>query len=501
MSISYLQDGEAYTADNLNRPMMQLEALINGLQSQLDQIGGKSFLLTEDLPVDSSNPVAVGNLVYMGADGKVRPALAVWNADADESGIVMPADSAYVYGIVVFLDIDAGTADIMTGGTISRSSEVASGLMPTGQSLDANGLWYLSDTNPGKVMKASSGKPYLRIPVINVGSSSITMTGAVPYCGYHIHKEFTIGPTAAWTESSGVYTYSGSAIADLTFFNWKDATFLIDGVADYEGAYSLDESGGTVVAKATVNPNGKTVQIYTAVPDSHEQPVVRGIRTVGAGRLHASSENGLVTIGVDGWESDEPAPGYRDRAISKLTDDGNYEMTKVVSALVGDDTLTVQEGADGKWSISAMGGPFLRPATVSLENSTITTSNGALYYVFPGSRVSGILGSINLPSPPSGWKWNVYPFVTSAYSAVSLTATLVFCPNSGFGTAGNAPSAVPGSLTVATTSTTGTETQKSSSSWEVTAGGSAWLRLASSGTNAADMNILSFGLWIEAVEV
>ena len=500
MQISYLKDGEAYTADNLNRPLLQLEAMIDEVKNQLNQMEGKSYLLTEGLPVDPDDPPVVGDLVYMGTDGKVRPALAVWNADADASGIVTPSDKAYVYGIVVDRNLSLGTADVMTGGSVTRSSEIAAGLVPSGQQLDQGGLWYLSDENPGKVCKASSGRPYLRIPVINVCGSVVTMTGAVPASGYHVHKVFTVGPSASWEESSGVYSYSGSSVADLSFFNWKDATFMVDGVEDYGGVFSLDEEDGSVVVKATSNPNGKTVQIYTAVPVSHDQPVVRGIRAIGSGRLHASSENGLVTIGVDGWEAEEPVPGYRDRAVSKLTDDGNFELTKVVSSLVGDGTVTVREGSNGQWIVSSAGGPFIRPVTTSLENATIATNNGALYYVFPRSRVSAVLGSVNIPAPPEGWKWVAYPFVTSAYSAVSLTATLVFSPTLDFDVTGGSPSQLPGSKNVTTTSSTGTVTGKASDGWEITAGGSAWLRVASSGLNSSDMNILSFGLWLEAVE-
>ena len=501
MNISYLRDGEAYTADNLNRPMMQLETLINGLQSQLDQIEGKSYLLSEGVPMDQTSPVAVGNVVYMGTDGKVRKALAVWNASADQSGILTPADSAFVYGIVIAVNTDAGTADVMTGGSVTRTSEIASGMAPDGVTLSGNGIWYLSDQYPGKICKPSGGKPYLRIPVVNSDSARFTMVGATPAYGYHVHKVFTIGPAVNWTESGGVYTYSGSAIADLTFFNWTDATFTVDGVQDYEGVFSLEESNGAVVVKATSNPNGKTVLIYTAVPVSHEEPIVRGIKAVGSGRLYASSENGLVTIGVDGWETEEPTPGYRDRAISKMTPDGGYEMTKVVSSLVGDETVSVREGTDGKWVISAMGGPFLRPVTTSLQNSTITTSNGALYYVFPKSRASSVMGSINIPAPPEGWKWKAYPFVTKAYSSISLTASLVFSPNLDFNVSGSAPSAVSPTQSLSVAASGGVMTGKAANGWTLTTGGSSWLTLTSQGSNASDMNILSFGLWLEAVEV
>ena len=498
--ISYLQNGEPNSADILNRPVRQLAEKVAQLEAELAAITGRSSLVTEGVPYDAASPVSVGNLVYMGSDGLIRPALSVWSANADAGGVVVPADSAYVYGMVVSVDADSATASVATGGTVDRTSALISGLLPEGTLSVSDGLWYLSDTVPGKVMLPTGGRPYMRTPVVCLGSGGIRLTGAVPYSGYHMHKCFTIGPDATWTESDGSYTYSGEAVADLTFFNWKDATFIVDGVEDYAGVFGLEENNGSVVVVASSDPFGKTVRIYTAVPDSHAEPVVRGIRFVGSGRAYASSQDGLVTIGIDGWEGQAPDPGYSDRAVSGLTADGGYTMTKVVSRLKGDATVTVKEGSGGQWTISAVGGPFLKPVTTNLENATIASSNGALYYVFPKSRVSAVMGSISVPAPPEGCKWKASPFVTAAASTVAVTATLVFHADTDFGSAGAMPSAVSGSLAVSATAGTGTMTQKSSDSWEITSGGDAWLRLASSGSNAADMNILSFGLWLEVVE-
>lgn len=502
MNIDLYKTGEELSSTVLNRPLQQLVNAVNSLQAQLALATGGETLVSKNVPYDQSGGVSVGSLVYTGADGLLRKAKAVWRADADYNGAILPDDSAYVTGIVTSIDAGSGLATVMTKGRIADMSSLVS-VFGT-NSAPYVGTWMLSDTTPGTVMRETSGRPYLKIPVLTVDSmGGITLTGAVPYAGYHIHKTFTVPSTETWTEDDGVYSYTGAAVSDLTYFNWMDATFTVDGVFDYQGNLSLEEDGvGGVVVLSNTDMNGHTVGISIAVPDSHAEPVVRGIRTIGSGRLTASSLNGLVTIGVDGWDGEEPAPGYRDRAVSRLTDNGGFEMTKVVSRLVGDSSVTVTEGLNGEWAVTTSGGPFMKPVTVSLENTTVTSSGNILYYVFPYSRASAILGTINIPDPPEGWTWNAVPFIDAARSTVTVSASLMFLPNADFDDSVTIPSTAesPSSISVSVAAGTASVTGKADSGWSLSSGGTAWLKLSSDGSSASDMNILSFGLWLEAVQ-
>ena len=318
MEIDLIQQNEELTSTNLNRPLSQLLSLVNSLQTQVSQISAGATLVSRNVPYDTTAGIALGNLVYTGADGLLRKAKAVWRANADYNGAILPDDSAYVTGLVTSLNSGDGTATVVTRGRVENGvSLYHTNLFGTGITSYV-GTWMLSDTTPGRVMRETDGTPYLKIPVITVDSSgAIVLTGAVPYAGYHIHKAFTIPSNASWTASSGIYTYSGSAISDLAYFNWMDATILVDGIEDYQGNYQLEQVGGSTVVRSSVDPSGHVVQIFVAVPDSHSEPVVRGIRIIGTGRTNASSLNGLVTIGFDGWDGEEPPAGYRDRAVSR----------------------------------------------------------------------------------------------------------------------------------------------------------------------------------------
>ena len=91
--------------------------------------------------------------------------------------------------------------------------------------------------------------------------------------------------------------------------------------------------------------------------------------------------------------------------------------------------------------------------------------------------------------------------MTAAYGSVNLSATMMFSPDLDFGEKGNAPSSMDGSLPIAVSTQFGVVSGKSDNGWAITSGGIAWLRLASSGSAVSDMNILSFGLWLEIEEI
>lgn len=500
MDISLYQDPESLNAEVLNRPLIQLITELENLKTQVELISSGSNTYTLNVPYDEDSNVALGKLVYIGSDGLVRPAKAIWKASADRNGIILADDSAYVAGFVSAINTGAKTATIITRGSIPSTvvSQYA-GTLFNSVSGPWTGTWYLSPEVPGTVMRDADDL-YMKIPVVKVDSiGNLYLTGAQPFTGYHIHKAFTIPVGSTWTNGANGYTYSGTAINDLVFFNWTDATIFIDGAIDYSHIITLSESGSSVVVSSSQDMTNHTVGIYIAIPDAHAQPVVRGIRSIGSSRLTLSSTNGLVEIGIDGWNGQEPEPGYRDRAVSTLLENGGYAMTKVVSHLTSDETISVTEGANGEWAITSNGGSYIRPTVVQSNNSTTTALDNVLYYVFPYSRTSSFTGTIHIPAPPTGWHWIAYPFAMAAQGALDVDASLMWAANSTPGTETSIPSAAsPASINIAATVSTGRMNVVADDGWELSSGGDAWLTLEADGSSAADMRMLSFGIYLEA---
>ena len=500
MDLTLYNNNEELNADVLNRPLLQLLSEVNSLAQQVALATSGNNLYTTGVPYDLTSGVIPGMLVYIGDDGLARPALAVWDSTTRSNGVILAHPSAYVVGLVMSVDSGAGTANVVTRGCIPAAQMAGlTQVLFNGQT--GQGTWYLSQEIKGVVVRDSDGL-YLKLPVIKVDvSGNVYLTGAQPFTGYHIHKTFTVPPTATWTQSGSSWVYSGNALDDLTFFNWTDATMSIDGVYDYSGKLSLSLNGDSVILSASEDMSGKTVGVFIAIPDAHAQPVVRGIRGKGSSRLTITGSNGLYEIGVDSWDGNEPAPTYRDRAVSALTDNGGYSMTKVVSRIVPDGSIIATEGDNGVWAIGAANGPWIRPTTVSLENATITTSDDILYYIFPYSRASAIIGKLDIPAPPDGWHWIAKPFVQAALSTVNVTASIKFANTIDPDDDGGDPEALtPASVGISADGTNGRGVGLGSSGWEISEGGDAWLKLSASGAASQDMSMISFGLYMELEE-
>ena len=175
-------------------------------------------------------------------------------------------------------------------------------------------------------------------------------------------------------------------------------------------------------------------------------------------------------------------------------------MTKVVSHLVGDDTVTVTEGANGEWAITAKGGSYIKPVTVQSQNTTVTAVNNVLYYVFPYSRSSSFTGTLSIPAPPTGWHWEASPFVEAISSTVAVTASIMWAAQTESGVAASAPVSISPSISLSVASSTGRKIGVATDAWELSTGGDAWLTLSSDGSSSADMRMISFGLYLQAVQ-
>jgi hypothetical protein len=176
-------------------------------------------------------------------------------------------------------------------------------------------------------------------------------------------------------------------------------------------------------------------------------------------------------------------------------------MTKVVSHLVGDDTVTVTEGANGEWAITAKGGSYIKPVVVQSQNTTVTAIDNVLYYVFPYSRSSSFTGTLSIPAPPTGWHWEASPFVQAISSTVAVNASIRWAAQTGNGESATLPNLVtPSSISLSVASGNGRKVGIATDAWELSTGGDAWLTLSSDGSSSADMRMISFGLYLQAVQ-
>ena len=201
--------------------MLQLATQLESLATQVTLVTAGNNTYTANVPYDPDSSLAIGMLAYIGSDGLVRPAKAIWQANADTNGIILANDSAYVAGFVSDMDTGAKTATLITRGSIPASFiSTYGGVLFNGVSTPWTGSWYLSPTDEGTVERDNDGL-YMKIPAIKVDAiGNVYLTGAQPFTGYHIHKTFTIPAGSTWTSESDYYVYTGSALNDLAFFNW-----------------------------------------------------------------------------------------------------------------------------------------------------------------------------------------------------------------------------------------------------------------------------------------
>ena len=453
-------DDEELTAAVLNRPITQLRDAIDAANASLATITSHQTVLRKG--VVCNPPVPAGTVVYMDSYGVAKPALAQWSAANGDQGEALPAESAYPLGVLV--DVEEGL--VVTGGVLDADYV---GDLFGGDATPEPGVCYLSDTVAGAVTLTRTAMG-VRVAVVD-STNTITLVNFNAPAGYHVHKKFEVATDTGWTQDTdeGIWTYTGDAIDDLIAFGVTDATILqVEGqLLTLSDKFSLVRAtDGSVSLTANADPSSTdAVYIYTTLPFTPEQPVVRAISS-GSPRLRATAMNGVVKLSLDP-DAEPPVEAASAKAVSTLLPNGGYGITPVVSSISIDGSgSVVPNPTTGAYAISVgyAENHILSPDIVSLDGVTVTYLNDQLIYVFPVGRTSKVVGSFSVKAPPAGKQWGLYPYVEVAGvtgSSSEFTITPLFSGAPAFDTE-TAMAAAAAPLTETLTVSAATDKRKGS---------------------------------------
>lgn len=453
LNIQTYTDDEELTAEILNRPLGQLKDAVESLIADVGSITAQQTDYRKG--VVCSAEVSVGMVVYIDSYGIAQPAIARWGDVNGEQGESLPASSAYPLGV---LSNEDGT--VVTSGVLDDEITITALF---NDATPAPGVYYLSDSVPGTVTLTPT---FMRVRVAVVDSTStVTLVSFNPPAGYHVHKRFTVATDTGWTQDTGegIWTYTGDAIDDLIAFGVTDATLLQveGGFLTISDKFSLVmATDGSITLTANADPSlTEAVYIYTTLPFTSEQPVVRAISSASP-RLSATAVNGVVTLSLDP-DAEAPVEEASATAVSELLPNGGYKTTPVVSSISVDGAgSVVPNSTTGACAISVgySENHILSPDVVSLDGVTVTYVSDQLMYIFPVGRTSKVVGSFSVNAPPAGKQWGLYPYVEVAGvtgSSSDFTITPLFSGAPVFNTeTAMAVAATPLTLTIAAATNT-----------------------------------------------
>ncbi|MCK9328137.1 MAG: hypothetical protein M0P69_21755, partial [Bacteroidales bacterium] len=120
LNISYYKDGEARTTPTMNRPLQQLAAAVESLQSVSGAQGASGRVVAYGVPVYGAE---VGDVVYLDG-GVAKRAVAQWSTVPGDGGRVSLAASARPVGLIIA--VNGSSADILVKGLCSDTGVIDS---------------------------------------------------------------------------------------------------------------------------------------------------------------------------------------------------------------------------------------------------------------------------------------------------------------------------------------------------------------------------------------
>lgn len=411
MNIVRFKDGDRLDADALNAPIVQIEKAINSLELAQDKITNHSYLTYNNAVCRPD--VAVGDVVYYDKEGFISKALSVYSSSFADKGGLLAMDSAYPIGIVS--DKVGTQVTVITNGIIPSSLNLLQYI--TSEDNPA-GDYYLSSTDAGKVSKNQGAVPVKVLTISSDNTISINITQ--PPTNYHKHtyihltgwekvtdKDVTLAPegfSPVWKYVGGTPEELARALYILSNFG-TTYVFVKDGRITLDGVFAVTDN--TILCNTYAVGD---VYLFANLPCVADQPVVRAIKSSNP-RLSVTSDQGVVTIDMDGYTVDDTLENSA-TAVSNIKNDGTLQKTPVVSNIVTDNTITAQRMANGVISLSTYGTTrTVYPDMVSLDLALTTVVNNRILYVLPAGISSGVLGRISLPAPPPGLEYEITPFI------------------------------------------------------------------------------------------
>jgi len=427
LTLNYYTDDTARTTANMNAPLEQLAAAIDGLTGTVTGLSTTGCLKVVDVAFAAG--VQQGMAVYLNA-GVATPALARWSTSYGPQGEPLPAVSSKVIGIVS--EVRGSVADIVVAGNITDAATIIAtcGVNPSA------GDYYLSQDVAGTLVTAATpaARPYLPIVVATVISPAhMVLRIEIPSTGYHIHRVYDVpvdgGSWAAQTVGDYAFVYTGTELADLSYFNDTEGVIVVDGVVDYQANFFLDRENDAVVLRAKTSPVGgvTSLMVYTSFPHTKDLPVVRAVNVSGTSRLSARATNGVVTLSFDPATAVDSAVEYSPTALARLESDGGSVLTPVVSKITAGGNLTaVTNGSTGE--VVLVGGyqssTPVQASLLDMNGCSLTSQNGVLYYYFPAAGTVSVLAMVPIVAPPAGITYELRPFVMFAGVAGGYTGNI-----------------------------------------------------------------------------
>jgi hypothetical protein len=425
--IPYVADGDPVRANVTNAPTQVLADRTAALKSLVDAIEAGEQLQLRDAPL--AEGILAGQVVYFNnVDLVHEKALAQWMSLTDGQTEATPAPEAVYSGIITGKTSDR-VGDILIQGYTALDSSGLTNLF--GTPTPEAGFYYLSMLVPGTV---EMDQPAMRVRVLQyMGGGVVQVYSPQHEPITHTHRDYRLD-NGDWLISASfdptlvpdgaVYGYNLAA-ADAVAQNVTDALLPTVGEASFTWLYHDEEGssssmpcdlGGKHVDETFVSKDENGIWWYdNALPecdiqmdvvsaDTHGLSLITAIANGSPEALTIAEYNGVVTIGVNPFPSDNDEEGYL-----AVKDIRNWRLKR--GPVVG--SLLIGRGLRGSSVIPALssGGlvgdvsieltqfynQMIDAAIQNLNNAVTSVEDPHVITLFPSTRTSSVSCRVVIP--------------------------------------------------------------------------------------------------------
>lgn len=458
-TIQRVRAGQA-TLDNFNTPIAQIEDALDTLGTSIANIQSKSSILLFDQPVEQDT--VLGSLVYYKtvdpddetSTAKFAPAKALLAAAPGQQGQCIASPQAVVCGMLVDSSNSSESnliGTILVGGMYTASAQVMAGCFG-GETTPTPGLYYLSPTQSGKVVK-DPGQA-LRQPVLEyLGNNKILLS--LFYLAHDSHQHASYVLLNTWAAVSGEsapagcsfkYVDTTPAFAALGQLTAGTTAVFYNGVLQYGNTADIvigDDNN--VYAKTVQPPATGSVVLINHWPLAYGSPIVRSVRAQEDSLLAVKSVRGDVTLALRPYQNLGLAAA--DTAVAGISGSG-VSYTRIVSSLTSGPGIVITPSGIGAFTISsnAVLNTYIDASLVDLQGAIRVSDTTKTMIRLPRTHNTGFTMYCSIPYLPNG-TIKASPWVQCCGGAGQLSIQTTFI---GQGTAGDPwqSSAVPAAATI-----------------------------------------------------
>ena len=389
----------------VNVPLSQLAERTDYLKAVMENVTASEFNFIKAVAV--SAVAKVGEAVYWDSENnRFGRALAGWDDELSPYGSLLPAESAYMAGILINKRT-GNTGDVILSGYIKGFSELEA-LFGTA-SPDA-GIYYVSGNSAGQLTQTP---PPMSIPAVMYdGFGNILMLPTNSIVSQHDHNNYRLDKLL-WIPANSS-NFPGMDIPDGAIWGYDlnnadpdmfDLLTLYTGT----GSFVLYESG-TILNDTYIEINDNNVWVkdtlppiediiaHIAQPDAHGPSIIREARTDTEAYISLSVVNGTLNISFKDASYD---PNIDDSfTVVKDIVDNIMKRGPVATQVVAGEGISVSsEDNEGHGrcvvSLLSESDKIVDADIVNLNNAIQRTDGGLVYSVFPGNRDSSMSLVVN----------------------------------------------------------------------------------------------------------